>query len=94
MRDCASSLSAKRNCLPACIIRRCRALAITLLKVTAQFLVMQFIPGDDLAQMMARKQGPFPPDQVIAWGDQLLDALITCTRRIRRSSTATSNRTI
>src|SRR6187200_668694 len=24
-----------------------------------QFLVMQFIPGDDLSQMMARKQGPF-----------------------------------
>lgn len=40
-----------------------------------QFLVMQFIPGDDLAQMMTRKQGPFPPDQVITWGDQLLDAL-------------------
>jgi serine/threonine protein kinase len=39
------------------------------------FLVMQFIPGDDLAQMMTRKQGPFPPDQVITWGDQLLDAL-------------------
>jgi serine/threonine protein kinase len=39
------------------------------------FLVMQFIPGDDLAQMMARKQGPFPPDQVLNWGDQLLDAL-------------------
>jgi serine/threonine protein kinase len=39
------------------------------------FLVMQFIPGDDLAQMMARKQGPFPPDQVLTWGDQLLDAL-------------------
>jgi serine/threonine protein kinase len=39
------------------------------------FLVMQFIPGDDLAQMMGRKQGPFPPDQVITWGDQLLDAL-------------------
>lgn len=40
-----------------------------------QFLVMQFIPGDDLSQMMLRKQGPFPPDQVLAWGDQLLDAL-------------------
>src|ERR1044071_1510000 len=26
-----------------------------------QFLVMQFIPGDDLSQMMAQKQGPFPP---------------------------------
>ena len=40
-----------------------------------QFLVMQFIPGDDLSQMMARKQGPFPPDQALTWGDQLLDAL-------------------
>lgn len=40
-----------------------------------QFLVMQFIPGDDLSQMTAQKQGPFPPDQVLNWGDQLLDAL-------------------
>lgn len=40
-----------------------------------QFLVMQFIPGDDLSQMMARKRGPFPADQVLMWGDQLLDAL-------------------
>jgi serine/threonine protein kinase len=27
-----------------------------------EFLVMQFIPGEDLSQMTARKQGPFPPD--------------------------------
>ncbi len=40
-----------------------------------QFLVMQFIPGEDLSQMMALKKGPFPPDQVLTWGDQLLDAL-------------------
>src|SRR5258705_11708406 len=40
-----------------------------------QVLVMQFIPGQDLAQMMVQKQGPFPPDQVLTWGDQLLDAL-------------------
>ena len=40
-----------------------------------QFLVMQFVPGYDLSQMMARKQAPFPPDQVLTWGDQLLDAL-------------------
>src|SRR3954465_11725073 len=40
-----------------------------------QFLVMQYIPGDDLSQMMAQKQGPFPADQVLTWGDQLLDAL-------------------
>jgi eukaryotic-like serine/threonine-protein kinase len=40
-----------------------------------QFLVMQFIPGDDLSEMMTRKHGPFPPDQVLTWADQLLDAL-------------------
>lgn len=40
-----------------------------------QFLIMQYISGDDLAQMMKDKQGPFPPDQVLTWGDQLLDAL-------------------
>ena len=40
-----------------------------------QFLVMQFIPGDDLSEMMTRKRGPFPPDQVLNWADQLLDAL-------------------
>jgi hypothetical protein len=40
-----------------------------------QFLVMQFIPGDDLSEMMTRKRGPFPADQVLTWGDQLLDAL-------------------
>lgn len=40
-----------------------------------QFLVMQFIPGDDLSEMMTRKRGPFPSDQVLTWGDQLLDAL-------------------
>ncbi|HEU4796413.1 MAG TPA: serine/threonine-protein kinase, partial [Pyrinomonadaceae bacterium] len=40
-----------------------------------QFLVMQFIPGDDLSDMMMRKRGPFPPDQVLTWADQLLDAL-------------------
>src|SRR6266542_1288403 len=40
-----------------------------------QFLVMQFIPGDDLLEMIAHRGGPFPPEQVISWGDQLLDAL-------------------
>jgi serine/threonine protein kinase len=40
-----------------------------------QFLVMQFIPGDDLSEMMNRKRGPFPSDQVLTWADQLLDAL-------------------
>ena len=40
-----------------------------------QFLVMQFIPGDDLSEMMTRKKGPFPVNQVLTWADQLLDAL-------------------
>src|SRR6188474_1720743 len=40
-----------------------------------QFLVMQFIPGDDLSEMMTRKRGPFPTDQVLTWAEQLLDAL-------------------
>jgi len=40
-----------------------------------QFLVMQFIPGDDLSEMMTRRRGPFPVDQVLTWADQLLDAL-------------------
>jgi serine/threonine protein kinase len=40
-----------------------------------QFLVMQYIPGDDLSEMMTRKRGPFPADQVLTWADQLLDAL-------------------
>jgi eukaryotic-like serine/threonine-protein kinase len=40
-----------------------------------QFLVMQYIPGDDLSEKMTRKRGPFPADQVLTWADQLLDAL-------------------
>jgi len=40
-----------------------------------QFLVMQYIPGDDLSEMMNRKRGPFPANQVLTWADQLLDAL-------------------
>src|SRR6266436_4557789 len=40
------------------------------------FLVMQFITGVDLAKIIAQQPGPFPRDQVVAWADQLLDALI------------------
>ena len=40
-----------------------------------QFLVMQFIPGQDLSEMIASRRGPFPVDQVLSWADQLLDAL-------------------
>jgi len=40
-----------------------------------QFLVMQFIPGDDLSEMITQRRGPFPTDQILTWADQLLDAL-------------------
>src|SRR5262245_35561160 len=44
-----------------------------------QFLVMQYIPGKDLEQLLADRktqgQGVFMASQVIRWADQLLDAL-------------------
>src|SRR6266496_6267906 len=40
-----------------------------------QFLIMQYIGGEDLAEMVAQRRGPFPPYQVLTWADQLLDAL-------------------
>jgi serine/threonine protein kinase len=40
-----------------------------------QFLVMQFIPGEDLFEMQARRQGAFPQSDVLRWADQLCDAL-------------------
>jgi len=40
------------------------------------FLVMQFIPGPDLAEIVTRKRGPFPRREVLAWADQVLAALV------------------
>src|SRR5688572_27854029 len=40
-----------------------------------QFLVMQFIPGEDLGHMLRRSGGPFSIDDVLKWADQLLDLL-------------------
>ena len=40
-----------------------------------QFLVMEFIPGADLATLLAQQGGPFPVAQVLVWADQLLDLL-------------------
>lgn len=40
-----------------------------------QCLVMQFIPGEDLAGLFQRRGGAFPVSEVVGWGDQLLDAL-------------------
>lgn len=48
------------------------------------FLVMQFIAGADLAEIIATQPGPFPRNQVIAWADQLLDALIYLHSRDRQ----------
>jgi serine/threonine protein kinase len=48
------------------------------------FLVMQFIAGDDLAQIIAKQPGPLPRNTVIAWADQLLDALIYLHSRERQ----------
>lgn len=48
------------------------------------FLVMQFIAGVDLARIIAQQPGPFPREQVIAWADQLLDALIYLHSRDRQ----------
>ncbi len=39
------------------------------------FLVMEYIPGDDVAAMLEGRSEPFAVDQVLKWADQLLDAL-------------------
>ena len=40
-----------------------------------QFLVMQYIPGEDLSKLCEANGGPFPVSVVLRWADQLLDAL-------------------
>lgn len=40
-----------------------------------QFLVMEYIEGDDLAEMVRRRGAPFPIGEVLGWADRLLDAL-------------------
>jgi hypothetical protein len=41
-----------------------------------QFLVMEYVPGNDLSQMLKERGGVgFPPREVLGWADQLLDAL-------------------
>jgi len=41
----------------------------------AQFLVMEYVPGDDLAELMKRRQQPFPLSQVIEWSKVLCNVL-------------------
>ena len=40
-----------------------------------QFLVMQYVAGDDLSAMLVQRDGPFPQEEVLRWADQLCDAL-------------------
>ncbi len=40
-----------------------------------QFLVMELVEGDDLAQRLAERQTPFPIEEGLEWLDQLLDTL-------------------
>ena len=40
-----------------------------------QFLVMDFIEGQDLAELLKVRGGPFPVAEVLRWADLLLDAL-------------------
>src|SRR5436853_3056191 len=40
-----------------------------------QFLVMEFIPGSDLGELLERRPQPFSPQEVLRWADDLLDAL-------------------
>ena len=42
----------------------------------AHYLVMDYVPGENLAQMMAKRDGPFSVEQVLRWADQLLEVLI------------------
>src|SRR5204863_5152282 len=40
-----------------------------------QFLVMQYIAGDDLSEMLAARNAPFSEAEAARWADQLGDAL-------------------
>jgi eukaryotic-like serine/threonine-protein kinase len=42
---------------------------------SGRFLVMEFIPGDDLGTILDARSAPFPAREVLAWGDQLLGVL-------------------
>ncbi|MCI0491042.1 MAG: SUMF1/EgtB/PvdO family nonheme iron enzyme [Blastocatellia bacterium] len=39
------------------------------------YLIMQYIPGEDFATLLEQRDGPFPHDKVLVWGDVLLNAL-------------------
>ena len=37
--------------------------------------MMEYIPGEDLSEIMERDSQAFPVNDVLTWADQLLDAL-------------------
>ncbi|MGB7924196.1 MAG: protein kinase [Pyrinomonadaceae bacterium] len=39
------------------------------------FLVMEYVPGDDLAKLLKDRGGAFPVEDVLRWAEQLLDVL-------------------
>ncbi len=41
----------------------------------SMFLVMEYIPGEDLCCVLDEQGQPFPVGEMLKWGDQLLDAL-------------------
>ena len=41
----------------------------------ADFLIMEFIPGDDLAHLLESRHSPLPQDQVLLWADEMLKVL-------------------
>jgi len=41
----------------------------------SQFLVMEYVAGEDLSTIIERDKKPFPSEKVLGWADQLLDAL-------------------
>ena len=45
------------------------------LEENGQFLVMEYIAGEDLCHALNENNRPFPVEQVLTWADQLLDAL-------------------
>ena len=45
------------------------------LESNGQFLVMEYIPGEDLCCILEHRGEPFDSEQVLIWADQLLEAL-------------------
>ncbi len=43
-----------------------------------QYMVMEYIDGEDLEEMLGRSPGGLPEAQVLPWADQTLDALTYC----------------